>query len=614
MITLSQITLQRGKKILLKEASTAIFAKEKIGLIGRNGCGKSSLFSLLLGELTVEAGDVQIQANLQIAHLSQTIPNSDLSAIEFVMQGDKKIYDLWYQLKIAETENDSHQIGELHHKIYEANGYDARARAGRLLNGLCFKANEHEKTVSEFSGGWRMRLNLAKVLMCPSDLLLLDEPTNHLDLDAIIWLEDWLKKYEGVLLLISHDREFLDHVVNRILHVENQVLNGYTGNYSQFESQRAMKLLQNQSMYQKQQNKIEQTMKFVRRFSAKASKAKQAQSRLKALNRLEIISQANIDTPFNFIFKPIKPSGAPLLQLEGVSAGYGDTVVLDGLKLSINPGDRIGLLGHNGAGKSTLIKTLAGELPILCGEIYQNKGLSTGYFAQHQVDQLRLDQSPLWHFQQFDSKATMQTLRNFLGGFDFYGDMAMSKIEHFSGGEKARLVLALIVWQSPNLLLLDEPTNHLDLDMREALTIALQSYEGAVVLVSHDRHLLQTSVDQLWLVHQKAVTPFDDDLDAYSKWVLDKQNSTKQEESAPGAKKTVRNNDKKSKTKENKAESIELKLEKLYKEKEAIDFALTDGAIYEKTNQEKLDKLVVRRETVIKEIELVEKQWAEIVN
>jgi ATP-binding cassette subfamily F protein 3 len=614
MITLSQITLQRGKKVLLKNASAAIFAKEKIGLIGRNGCGKSSLFSLLLGELTVEAGDVQIQANLKIAHLSQTIPNSDLSAIEFVMQGDKKIYDLWYQLKIAEEKNDSHQIGELHHKIYEANGYDARARAGKLLNGLCFKPYEHEKRVSEFSGGWRMRLNLAKVLMCPSDLLLLDEPTNHLDLDAIIWLEDWLKKYEGVLLLISHDREFLDHVVNRVIHVENQALNAYTGNYSQFETQRAMKLLQNQAMYQRQQNKIEQTMQFVRRFSAKASKAKQAQSRLKALNRLEIISQANIDTPFNFTFKPIKPSGAPLLQLEDVNAGYGDLMILEKLKISINPGDRIGLLGHNGAGKSTLIKTLAGQLPILHGEIYQNKGLSTGYFAQHQVDQLHLDQSPLWHFQQFDSKATIQTLRNFLGGFDFYGDMAMSKIEHFSGGEKARLVLALIVWQSPNLLLLDEPTNHLDLDMREALTIALQSYEGAVVLVSHDRHLLQTSVDQFWLVHQKAVTPFDDDLDAYAKWVLDKQNSHQQEGSPSGMKKSDQKIEKRSKPKESSAASIELKLEKLYKEKEAIDLALTDSAIYEKEHQKKLDELIASREKISKEIEMTEKKWTEIID
>ena len=519
MITLRQLTLARGSKLLLEGVDLTLHAGQKIGVVGPNGCGKSSLFALLLGELHQEAGDLELPGRLAVAHVAQDIAASAQAAIEFVIDGDAPLRALEQELALAHEQDDGERLAALYEAYEHAGGYAARSRAASLMHGLGFATIELEQAVNAFSGGWRMRLKLARALMCRSDLLLLDEPTNHLDLDAVIWLEQWLRDYPGTLLAISHDRDFLDGTVGHILAIEQCRAKLYTGNYSAFEAQRAMHLAQQQAAYQKQQREIAHLHSYVERFRAKATKARQAQSRLKALARMEVISPAHVDTPFDFRMREPLAGPDPLLVLEDAAAGYDGRAVLAGIKLSLAAGGRIGLLGRNGAGKSTLIKLLAGALAPLAGTRQEGKGLAIGYFAQHQIEVLRPDESPLRHLARLDARTREQELRDFLGGFDFRGDMALEPIARFSGGEKARLALALLVWQRPNLLLLDEPTNHLDLEMRHALTLALQEYEGAIVLVSHDRHLLRTSADSLWLVANGTVQPFDGDLDDYRDWL-----------------------------------------------------------------------------------------------
>jgi ATP-binding cassette subfamily F protein 3 len=525
MLNFKNISLRRGARVLFSDTSFVIHKGQKAGLTGANGVGKSSLFAMLLGQLHVDEGDFSMPPQLEIAHVAQETPAVEYSAIDYVIDGDQELRRLELQLQTAEQQDDGLKLAELHSTLDHIGGYTAQARASRLMNGLGFSAGQEQNSVTSFSGGWRMRLNLAQALMCRSDVLLLDEPTNHLDLDAVIWLQDWLCRYPGTLLLISHDRDFLDSITDHIIHIEQNKAVIYTGNYSAFEKMRAEKLSQQQSAFVKQQREIEHIQSFITRFKAQATKARQAQSRIKALERMEVISQAHVDSPFNFSFPAPDKMPNPLLQIEEADIGYGETVVIENTSLSITPGNRIGLLGPNGAGRSSLIKILAGDMQPLQGEVRFAEALKIGYFAQHQLEQLRLDESPLWHLQQLDKKATEKELRNFLGGFDFRGDKISEKVKPFSGGEKARLVLALLVYQNPNLLLLDEPTNHLDLEMRHALSMALQEYQGAIVVVSHDRHLLRSVTDQLFLVANGTVQPFDGDLDDYRTWLTEQKRS-----------------------------------------------------------------------------------------
>jgi ATP-binding cassette subfamily F protein 3 len=527
MLRLTDLVLARGVKRLLDGASLTVHAGHRVGLVGPNGCGKSSLFALILGEAHQDAGSVELPASWTTAHVAQETPAVATPAIEFVQDGDRELRQIERALAAADADAaaDAAEQGEalalLHHRLDEIGGYAARARAATLLSGLGFPAACHEDPVAGFSGGWRMRLNLAQALMCRSDLLLLDEPTNHLDLDAVLWLEDWLARYAGTLLLVTHDRDFLDGVVTTIVHFDARRLKSYTGNYSQFERERAQQLALQQATYVKQQRQIAHLKTFVDRFRAKATKAKQAQSRIKALERMEKIAAAHADSPFEFAFPPVAIAAQRLVQLEHVTLGYdGRPPVLADLDWGILNGERIGLLGPNGAGKSTLLKAIAGRLTPRTGARHTAQALSIGYFAQHQVEQLRPDESALWHLAKVDPAAREQELRDFLGGFDFRGDMAAAPVGRFSGGEKARLTLALLVRQKPNLLLLDEPTNHLDIEMREALAEALQDYGGALVVVAHDRHLLRATTDALWLVADGRVAPFDGDLDDYREWVL----------------------------------------------------------------------------------------------
>ena len=524
MLTFSGLSLRRGTRLLISDASFTIYRGEKVGIVGANGCGKSSLLALILGELQPDAGSFDMPTQLVVAHVAQEMDATQRDAVEFVMDGDAELRETEAAMAAAEARDAGAALGELHARYAALGGYDARSRAGRLLHGLGFSAADETRPVAAFSGGWRMRLNLAQALMCRSDLLLLDEPTNHLDLDAVLWLEEWLRSYPGTLLMIAHDREFLDRSVNRIVHIEQGAAKIYTGNYSAFEEQRAEQLSQQQSLYERQQREIRHMMSFVERFRAKASKARQAQSRLKALERMERIAPAHVDSPFEFAFLAPQKLPRPLLTLEKQSVGYGERVVLQSLNMTIVPGARIALLGRNGAGKSTLMKLLAGELEARDGKRTEARDLRIGYFAQHQLEQLDVQESPLQHLRRHGGEAaarmTEQELRSFLGGFGFSGDRVFEPVGPFSGGEKARLVLALVSFRRPNLLLLDEPTNHLDLEMRQALAVALQDYDGAVVLVAHDRHLLRAVADELILVDAGRAAPFDGDLEDYARWFL----------------------------------------------------------------------------------------------
>lgn len=519
MIELKDIVLQRGVQRLLEGASATVFSGRRVGVIGANGCGKTSLFKLLLGELGLDAGSLQLPRQWRIAQMAQEFSVDDRPAIEFVMDGDSHLREVQNAIVQAETAGQHDKLVKHYAALEAIDGYQANTRAEQLLHGLGFKQAQVQQAAVSFSGGWRIRLSLARALMCPSDLLLLDEPTNHLDLDATLWLEQWLKAYRGTLLVISHDRDFLDNVADEILHIEQQKLFSYRGNYSAFERQRTERLLQQQAAYEKQQQRIAEIHRFVTRFKAKASKARQAQSRVKELARMESVAPAHADSPFHFMFREAEKNSSPLIQLRNAVLGYGDTVILNEVDISLQPGARIGLLGSNGAGKSTLIKSLVGDLPLLGGERVCGLHLKTGYFAQHQLEVLDLDASPLLHIQRLSPLEPEQTIRNFLGGFNFHGDKALGVVRPFSGGEKARLALAIVVWQKPNLLLLDEPTNHLDLDMRYALTLALQSYSGALVVISHDRHLLRNTVDEFYRVSHGEVQPFDGTLEDYQQWL-----------------------------------------------------------------------------------------------
>ena len=523
MILLRQMTLARGARILLDGVDLQVHPGWRVGLVGANGCGKSSLFALLRGELHPEAGDCEVPPRWRIAAVEQETPALATPAIDFVLDGDTELREIERELEDAERRHDGAALADLHARLESIEGYSARARAASLLDGLGFAATDLGRGVAEFSGGWRMRLNLARALMSRADLLLLDEPTNHLDLDAVVWLERWLAAYRGTLLLVSHDRDFLDACVTHVAHIESRRLTLYAGNYTAFEEQRAARLALQQSLYEKQQREIAHMTQFVTRFRAKASKARQAQSRLRALGRLERIAPAHVDAPFDFEFPAPDRSPSPLLALEDAVIGYSRQPVLDNVQLSLQPGARVGLLGPNGAGKSSLIKVLAGELPLLTGRRVAGHGLSIGYFAQHQLERLRPDESPLEHLVTEDPGARELELRSYLGHFDFGGDGADAPVRTFSGGERSRLALALIVRRRPNLLLLDEPTNHLDLEMRHALTRALAGYQGSVVLVSHDRSLLRTVCDGFLRVSDGEATEFDGDVDDYLAWLSERR-------------------------------------------------------------------------------------------
>jgi ATP-binding cassette subfamily F protein 3 len=523
MLQLSDLSLRRGPRLLLSGASLTIYPGQKVGVVGANGSGKSSLFAMILGELQADAGDWSMPPAWEIAHVEQQTPSGERAAIELVMDGDRELREVQGALAAAEEAGDGIRQAELHGRLEAIDGYGAESRAARLLHGLGFAPGEEHKPVNSWSGGWRMRLALARTLMCRSDLLLLDEPTNHLDLDAVIWLESWLRSYAGTLLLISHDRDFMDAIANQIVHIEQESIVAYTGNYSAFERQRSERLAQQQAAFARQQQEIARVQRFVTRFRAKATKARQAQSRLKALERMELIAPAHVDSPYRFTFGQPRELPNPLMRLEEAAAGYEGRTVLSAVSLSLTPGERIGLLGPNGAGKSTLIKVLAGSLGLTAGRRVPAQNLDVGYFAQHQMDQLRGEDSPLRHLQRLAPDAPEQALRDYLGGFGFSGDRALEPVAPLSGGEKARLSLALLIWKRPNLLLLDEPTNHLDLEMRHALSEALQEYEGALVVVSHDRHLLRITADELLLVDDGSVRPFDGELDDYPAWLTRRQ-------------------------------------------------------------------------------------------
>lgn len=518
MIQLSELSLYRGSRCLLESANLMVPPGTRLALIGANGAGKSTLFALLRGQLTPDGGNLELPPNWQIAHVAQETPALDCSALDFVLDGDPELRQWQQQLALAEATNDGHQIASAHEHLSAIDAYTANSRAGSLLHGLGFEGHQQLKAVREFSGGWRMRLNLAQALMCRSDLLLLDEPTNHLDLEAVLWLEQWLLSYSGTLIIISHDMDFLDVLAQGVVQLEHQKLTYYSGNYSDFERQKAARLIQQQALFEQQQRQKAHLQAYIDRFRAKASKARQAQSRIKALARMEQIGQAHLDSPFQFEFADSGRAPNPLIKLESVSLGY-QLPILSEVGLTLAPGSRIALLGPNGAGKSSLIKLLAGQIPAQSGEVYSSPGVRLGYFAQQQLEHLDLSASPLIQLQRIAGRASEQSLRDFLGKFGFGGALADAPTEPFSGGEKARLALALLVYQKPNLLLMDEPTNHLDLDMRHALLMALQDFDGALVLVSHDRHLLRTSVDEFYLVADGKLSRFDGDLDDYGRWL-----------------------------------------------------------------------------------------------
>jgi len=622
MIVASNIEFIRGGKPLLVNASATINPRQKVGLVGANGCGKSSFFTLIKKETHVDAGELTVPQHWRIASVAQETPALDENALQYVIDGDTEFRMLQEKLRTAEVDNNGTKIAEIHALLDNAGGYTIESRAAELLAGLGFSQQAQGRSVSDFSGGWRMRLNLAQALLCPSDLLLLDEPTNHLDLDAVIWLEKWLRQYTGTLVLISHDRDFIDSVVDKIIHIEQQQLHEYTGNYSSFERQRAEKLAQQQSSFEKQQRQISHMHSYIDRFRYKASKAKQAQSRIKALEKMEQLLPAHIDSQFSFSFREPDALPMPLLTLEKVSAGYDDLLILNEIKLNLVPGSRIGLLGRNGAGKSTLIKLLSNQLKPVSGKLEINPNAKIGYFAQHQLEFLRLDESPLEHLARLAPEEKELALRNFLGSFGFQGDKALEKVAPFSGGEKARLVLALLVWQKPNLLLLDEPTNHLDLEMRHALTMALQVFEGAMVIVSHDRHLLRTTTDDLYLVHDQKVEPFVGDLDDYHKWLSEQQRNEKQpqqeveQSNSPSAnrkeQKRLQAECRKKLTPYKKLlTNSETAMDKFTQQLEEIEIQLADPELYEHSEKGRLTKLLKQQREVKESLAQAEMNWME---
>ena len=627
MIQLKNITLRRGNRVVLQEAQLTVHPGQRVGVVGKNGVGKSSLFGLLRAELHQDAGECSLPAAWVIAHVAQETPALNSSALDYALDGDKELRQLEVALADAEARHDGEAIGHLHDEMARIDGYAAPARAARLLAGLGFSETAQQQPVASFSGGWRMRLNLAQALMCRSDLLLLDEPTNHLDLEAVLWLEDWLTRYPGTLLLISHDRDFLDTVTSHIAEVASGKITLYTGGYSDYERARAERLAREAALYSAQQKQIAHLENFIRRFKAKATKARQAQSRVKALERLERVACAQVDSPFSFEFRDPDSQPSPLVRLEGVSIGYGDIPLLQRLELSVEAGARVGLLGPNGVGKSTFIKLLAGELAALGGKVTRAKELRVGYFAQHQLETLREAESPLWHLNRIAPDVREQELRDFLGGFDFRGEMVSSPVGPMSGGEKARLALALIVWQRPNLLLLDEPTNHLDLDMRAALTLALQDYSGALVVVSHDRALIEATTDSFYVVGEGTVKVFEGDLEEYRQLRLEqdraRQQAQRQEQQADGSNTPVV--DRKAQKRleaearqrlsaqrkplEKQLAQYEKTLTALQAEKSTLDTLLADEAMYQPEQKTQLQQALKRQGEVSAALAEAEEQW-----
>jgi len=655
MIRFLNVSLMRGTKPLLESVDLTLNPGDKIGLIGANGAGKSSLFMMLRNELHPDQGEIDFPAKWRMAYVAQETPALDRAALDYAIDGDATLRKLEAELarleSLPDTDENGTAIGNIYSALADADAYTVQSRGEQLLLGLGFSLEQMNQPVASFSGGWRMRLNLAQALMCPSDLLLLDEPTNHLDLDAIIWLEDWLKKYPGTLIIISHDRDFLDEVVNVIVHIDERKLKRYTANYSGFERQRAAQMILAAGALEKQQRQRAHLESFVNRFKAQASKARQAQSRMKALAKMEELAPLRAAAEFSFEFREPLAAPNPLLVMEDVNAGYhlkdehgdviGDKTIVSNIKFSLQIGQRIGLLGVNGAGKSTLIKTIAGELAPLTGDATMGKGLSIGYFAQHQVEMLRHDESPLWHLAKIAPTTREQELRNFLGGFNFPGTMVTSSIAPFSGGEKARLALALIVWQRPNLLLLDEPTNHLDLETREALTMALAQFEGTLVVVSHDRHLLRATTDQFIIVADGRLQPFDGDLDDYKDWLFQtklgkgttvlpaagKDNKTAFPTAAPVAeaapvvdKKEQKRQDAEQRQRvatlrkplDTKIKTLETQIAKRNEQKALVDAQLAEPAIYDAANKAKLKTLMADQAYYTKDLAQLEGEWLKL--
>ena len=613
MLSFNNLALRRGTTLLFEGVSFTIHQDNKIGLVGANGTGKTSLFKMIQGEFESDEGHYSHPPDLRIACLDQEVPGTDELALNYDLSGDAKLLKIQNAITEAESNGNSGVLGDLHAQFEDHDGYSAKSKAEQLMVGLGFSEEEFQNPLKDFSGGWRVRLNLARTLMQPSDLLLLDEPTNHLDLDAIIWLGNWIKSFRGALLLISHDREFLDECVGHIAHIYNGSIELYTGNYSQFEIRKAAKLAELESNYNKQQREVAHMQDFVRRFRAKATKARQAQSRIKALERMELIAPAHIDSPFQFSIPETEKISDPLIVLEEADLGYTHPVVND-VKLSFHPGDRIGLLGANGAGKSTLVKSLKGELPLLKGIKTDGKNLKVGYFSQHQVDDLNLDKSALNHIQDIDEKATESVIRNFLGGFNFRGDKVKGPITHFSGGEKARLALAIIAFQKPNLLLMDEPTNHLDMDMRQALTIALQEFGGAILLISHDRHLLVNTVDEFLIIDNGKLTNFNGDLEDYRKAILKGTTDFKQE-------KVTEENDRNPFVKIDKKQARQIRaqistnektLKRLQRKLSETEAFLNSPESYTDESGPDLQSLLRNQADLTSQIELTEEEWLQL--
>ena len=620
---------------MLENVNLTVQPGQRVAIVGANGAGKSSLFKLLLGQLAAEQGGVSLPGGCRIAHMAQEVEASARSARDFILDGDFELRRLERELAEAEARGDDHAIAHAHGELDLHEAWSAPRRAEALLRGLGFADSDAERPVSAFSGGWRIRLNLAQALMRPSDLLLLDEPTNHLDLDACLWLENWLRRYSGTLLFISHDRDFMDRVATHLVHFDQKKLVLYTGNYSAFEVQRSERLAQQQAGFERQQARIAEIQRFIDRFKAKATKAKQAQSRVKALERMERIAPAHVDSPFSFEFPMADKVSNPLLSIRHGVAGHGDTAILRNINVTLLPGSRIGLLGPNGAGKSTFMDALRGTGTLLAGERTCGEHLAIGYFAQHQLESLDLDASPFLHLQRLAPRASEQQVRNFLGGFDFHGDEALSPIRSFSGGEKARVALAIIAWQKPNLLLLDEPTNHLDLEMRQALTMALQNFDGAIVVVSHDRHLLRNTVDQFWLVSDGAVQEYEGDLEDYERWLAERRKDDdeppKREvveqaaENKVAAGATALTADERKARKRQEAElrqklspwrkkqgNLETRMEQLQQELAGVEQQLSDPAIYDDSAKVKLKELLAQQTGLKRELDDVEAEWLEV--
>jgi ATP-binding cassette subfamily F protein 3 len=619
MIILQDISLRRGSKLLLEEVNLTIQPGQRLALIGANGCGKSSLFSLLLGDLAQDKGDITGLNALRLSHMAQEVTLGKHSACEYVWRGDTNLAQLNDKLIELERSEDFEKAAVIHQQLEELDGYSAERRAILLLQGLGFGEEDNHRAASDFSGGWRIRLNLARALMTPSDVLLLDEPTNHLDLDATLWLQQWLQRYQGTLILISHDRDFIDATCSRVLHIEHGGLSAYTGNYSTFEALRAQRLANDQAAFEKQQRRIEEIDSFVRRFRYKATKAKQAQSRLKELERMQKLAPAHVDSPFDFTFLPPSKSSDPLISLREATLGYGDTAVLEKVSLDLRPGDRVGLLGRNGAGKSTLLKSIKGGLPLISGHRTEGDHLHIGYFDQQQLEVLDLAASPALHLQRLKPEAREQEVLNFLGGFNFSGDHATAPAAPLSGGEKARLALAMIVWLRPNLLVLDEPTNHLDLDMRQALEYALQSYEGALILVSHDRHMLRNSVEELLLVNNGSVSEYKDDFKSYERWLLSSYSSEPVKDSPSPA--TSRKNQRQQAAAEReqlrplqkKVNAAENALGEVEEKLKSVQGFLAEEGIYSEERKEELAALLLEEGRLNAKVEELENTWLELL-